>query len=106
MGARELHVIENKGLVTLLDTKHFIYECGYWPVLESDAVRLIGGMLYCTKLKRNFQSLVASCSHRREEEIEQYRGRIARPYFLRNAPGSRAPVAPLTEKRSYAFVPS
>jgi hypothetical protein len=77
MGVRELHVIENKGLVTLLDTKHFIYESGYWPVPEPDAVRLIGGMLYLhqTKAKLSkFGGIVLA--HRREEEIEQYRGRM------------------------------
>jgi hypothetical protein len=72
----ELHVIEKQGLVILLDKERCIYESGYWPVAESDAVRLIGGMLYLhqTKAKLSkFGGIVLA--HRREEEIEQYRGR-------------------------------
>jgi hypothetical protein len=77
MGVKELHVIEKQGLVTPLDTKQFIYESGYWPVSESDAVDLTGGMLYLdpTKAARStFGGIVLG--HRREEEIEQYRGLV------------------------------
>ncbi len=80
MSSKELHVIEKRQLVTLVNKKENIYESGFWPpskMPEELVPKLVGGMIYLheTKSAKSWLGGLVLRYHT-ENENQQYLGRL------------------------------